>query len=42
MFKTKYQKNIINVKEASGVCKDKVKERSICGGKRIKRCDIIC
>jgi hypothetical protein len=39
-FKRKYQKNIMNVKEASEVCKDRVKWRVICGGK-IKRGDIM-
>jgi hypothetical protein len=39
--KRKCQKNIISEKEASKVCKDRVKWRAICGG-RIKGGDIIC
>jgi hypothetical protein len=35
--KRKCQKNILNVKEASGVCKDRVKWRAICGGKNNRR-----
>jgi hypothetical protein len=31
--KRKYKKYIMSVKEASGVCKDRVKWRAICGGK---------
>jgi hypothetical protein len=41
MCKRKFQKNRMNVKEASGVCKDRVKWRAICGGIRIKGGDMI-